>query len=305
MSRFSFLPLCFCLLLAACASEPAAPAEEAVPVTQAGAVDAPAAADSATQRAFEDIMAFAREGNLAQLPLGEVIENVGLQLLGKPYVEGMLDESEQEVLVVDLMGFDCVTYVENVVALAQAIKVDDTSYATYIDNLESLRYRGGELAGYCSRLHYFTDWMLDNARRGNVEVVSRDFGEPFDKTIDFMSEHRDAYPRLVGNDSLYACLQDVEARLRDHGIYYVPQSDIRGVYDQLRTGDIIATATDIDGLDVTHTGFVYKHDGGTGFLHASLSGEVKVSDDLADYVSGVDAQVGIIVARPLVNRTAG
>ena len=48
MSRFSFLPLCFCLLLAACASEPAAPAEEAVPVTQAGAVDAPAAADSGT-----------------------------------------------------------------------------------------------------------------------------------------------------------------------------------------------------------------------------------------------------------------
>jgi hypothetical protein len=303
MPHLSFLSLCLCFALAACASEPAAPVEEAVPVAPTGTAETAVAPDSATMRAFEDVMAYAREVNLAQRPLGEIVTQVGLQLLGKPYVEGMLDQSEKEVLVVDLMGFDCVTYVENVVALAQAIKAGDPSYEMYIDNLESLRYRGGELAGYCSRLHYFTDWMLDNARRGNVEIVSRDFGEPFDKTIDFMSEHRDAYPKLVDNDSLYACLQDVEARLQDHGIYYVPQGDIRSVYDQLRTGDIIATATDIEGLDVTHTGFVYEHDGGTGFLHASLSGEVKVSDDLASYVQGVDAQTGIIVARPLVNAT--
>jgi hypothetical protein len=292
---------CLCTLLAACTSEPE-PAVEPAPVTPVETVEAPMAADSATARAFEDVVAYARENDLAARPLGEIIEAVGLQLLGKPYVEGMLDASEREVLVVDLLGFDCVTYVENVVALAQAIKTEDPSYAAYVANLESLRYRGGALDGYCSRLHYFSDWMLDNARRGNVELVSRDFGEPFDKTIDFMSNHRDAYPKLADNDSLYACIQRVEAGLADHGIYYVPQDGIRAIYDQLQTGDIIATATGIGGLDVTHTGFVYKHDGGTGFLHASLSGEVKTDDDLASYVQGVEAQTGIIVARPLVNR---
>jgi len=304
MTRHALTTLCLCLLFAACASEPEPPADEPTPVAPVEAVEAPVEADSATVRAFEDIVAYAEENNLAAQPLGEIIEAVGLQLLGKPYVEGMLDQSEQEVLVVDLLGFDCVTYVENVVALAQAIKAGDPSYATYIDNLESLRYRGGALDGYCSRLHYFTDWMLDNARRGNVELVSRDFGEPFDKTIDFMSNHRDAYDKLA-SDSLYACIQEVEANLEDHGIYYVPQDDIRAIYDQLQTGDIIATATGIGGLDVTHTGFVYKHDGGTGFLHASLSGEVKTDDDLASYVQGVSAQTGIIVARPLVNAVGG
>lgn len=302
MPRHAFAALCLCLAFAACASEPEPAADEPMPVAPVETVDDSVAADSATVRAFEDIMAYARENNLAAQPLGEVVEAVGLQLLGKPYVEGMLDQSEQEVLVVDLLGFDCVTYVENVVALAQAIKAGDPSYAAYVENLERLRYRGGSLDGYCSRLHYFTDWMLDNARRGNVELVSRDFGQPFDKTIDFMSEHRDAYPKLA-SDSLYACIQEVEANLQDHGIYYVPQDGIRAIYDQLRTGDIIATATGIGGLDVTHTGFVYKHDGGTGFLHASLSGEVTTNDDLASYVQGVSAQTGIIVARPLVNAT--
>ncbi len=292
------------LFLGACGSEPSDPAVSddgmATPVAQADALDAPAAPDSSTQRAFEDLMAYARENDLAQRPLGEIVQQIGLRFLGRPYLAGMLDEAENEALVVDLMGFDCVTYVENMVALAQAIEAGDPSYAAYAQNLEDLRYRGGTLDGYCSRLHYFSDWMLDNERRGNVEIVSRDFGEPFDKTIDFMSEHRDAYPKLVGDDSLYACIQQVEAGLEDHGIFYVPQAKIRSVYDQLRAGDIIATATNIDGLDVTHTGFVYKHDDGrTGFLHASLSGEVKISDDLADYVNGVKAQTGILVARPL------
>lgn len=289
------------LFLAACGSEPAEPAppadEVVTPVAPASDV---APSDSATYQAFEDVMAYAQENDLAARPLGEIAQQIGVQLLGRPYLAGMLDEAEQEALVVDLMGFDCVTYVENVVALAQAVEAGDPSYAAYVENLEDLRYRGGTLDGYCSRLHYFSDWMLDNARRGNVEIVSRNFGEPFDKTIDFMSNHRDAYPKLAENDSLFACIQQVEAGLEDHGIFYVPQDQIRSVYDQLRAGDIIATATGIDGLDVTHTGFVYKHaDGRTGFLHASLSGEVKISDDLADYVNGVKAQTGIIVARPL------
>jgi hypothetical protein len=306
MLRFPALLLC--LVLAACGTEPddvPAVAPGAAPVTSASVEVAPA--DSATMRAYEDVVAYARAENLAEQPFGEIVTAIGLQFLEAPYVEGMLDENAEEVLVVDLLGFDCVTYVENAVALAQSVVTGEPTYESYVRNLEALRYRGGTLDGYCSRLHYFTDWMRDNAERGNVELVTRDFGEPFDKTIDFMSTHRDAYPKLADgtprSDSLYACLQQVEADLADHEIYFVPQEDIASIYDQLRTGDIIATATGIDGLDVTHTGFVLKRDGQTNFLHASLSGEVKVSDDLASYVQGVDAQTGIIVARPLPNPT--
>ncbi len=303
------------LLLTACTDE-AAVAEEplAAPVAQAEAVDAPAAPDSSTQQTFDDLMAYAAAENLATRPLGEIVQALGLRLLGRPYVEGALDRTETEALVVDLSGFDCVTYVENVLALAQTIQSGTPqdgppSYDAYVRRLEALRYRDGRLDGYCSRLHYFTEWLLDNERSGAVRLVSQDFGEPFDKTIDFMSGHRDAYPKLKGGnargDSLFACIENVEVGLRGHGVSYVPQDQIRSIYDRLEAGDIIATTTDIEGLDVTHTGFVFKRDGQTGFLHASLTGEVKVSEDLADYIAGNKVQTGILVARPLAVGAGG
>ena len=72
------------------------------------------------------------------------------------------------------------------------------------------------------------------------------------------------------------------------------------MYDHLRPGDIIATATHIKGLDVTHSGLAYANDNGSiGFLHASSSsGGVKVSPDLQRYVENISIQIGIVVARP-------
>src|SRR5690606_17209327 len=123
--------------------------------------------------------------------------------------------------------------------------------------------------------------IYDNDRRGQVDDVTQAVGGvPFEKTLDFMTGHRDAYARLA-DDATFACIAGVEASMRERDLFYVPQDRIRAAYDRLRPGDVIATATDIEGLDVTHTGFVYKTpEGGTGFIHASLSGEVKVSDDL-------------------------
>ena len=155
--------------------------------------------------------------------------------------------------------------------------------------------------GYCSRLHYFTDWIRDNERRGLVENVSEEIGgQKLDKTIDFMSTHRESYPRLVASDSLFRGIVEMERDLRDYDLFYVPQNRIREVYPQLQAGDIIATATSIEGLDVTHTGLVYDAgDGRKGFMHASTTDGVKVSPDLQAYIEGVKVQIGIIVARPV------
>lgn len=302
------LPLfALALLLSACSTDaPESGDPDAPALTTAQGVDAPAAPSDSTRQMFEELVAYAEAENLAARPIGEIVQMLGVRLMGLPYVEGALDEPEVESLVVDLTGFDCVTYVENVLALAQAVKAGTPTYEAYTANLEDLRYRGGELDGYCSRLHYFSDWMRDNDRRGNVRLISEEIGVPFEKTISFMSEHRDAYPKFATDDAVLACIEEVEAGLAEHDLHYVPQDQIRDVYDRLEAGDIIATATDIEGLDVTHTGFVYKHaDGRTGFLHASLTGEVKISDDLADYIRGNDVQTGILVARPLANSTQG
>ncbi|MEX0746904.1 MAG: N-acetylmuramoyl-L-alanine amidase-like domain-containing protein [Rhodothermales bacterium] len=256
--------------------------------------------DSTTQRLFEETMAFAREHRLHEMPMGEIMTTLGERFVDSPYVAGMLDEPAEETLVCRLDGFDCVTFVESTLAMARAIKQEQYDYETWTGFIRDQRYRDGKMDGYCSRLHFFTEWILDNEKRGTVRDITLEVGGVLlDKKIDFMTTHRESYPRISKNDSLFACIQEMESNLEDAKIYYIPQDRIHEVYDQLQSGDIIATATHLKGLDVTHTGLVYDSgDGKKGLLHASASGSVKVSPDLQAYVQGVKVTIGIIVARP-------
>ena len=282
----------------------APPVSNAAPVVAAEAASAPAdtveAAERETRRTFEAILEAAAAQGVAERPYGEIVQWVGEQLIGRPYRAGMLDAPATEVLVVDLTAFDCVLYIENVLSISRAIALGETTYDAYARGVRDLRYRDGELDGYCSRLHYFSDWIRDNERRGTLRNVTAEIGgERFEKSLTFMGEHRDAYPKLA-DDSTYACIVDMEAGLADAELFYVPQDRIAEVYASLQPGDIVATATSIGGLDVTHTGFVHKTDAHTGFMHASLSSDrVKISDDLEDYVQGISSQIGVVITRPI------
>lgn len=308
----TILVLAVLLLAAGCTDEPSPEAAGETP-TAAEADGAPALPppdsvdaavippDSVTRAHFEDAMTFARQNDLAARPPGEVMQALGRRYLGRPYLVQPLDQTPEERLVCRLDGFDCFTFDEAVIALARTVKEGRYSYDDYRRTTRELRYRDGEMS-YCNRLHYYTEFIHQAEEQGVLRDLTAELGgrrRPGFRYA-FMSEHRDAYPQLVANDSLYACIQAVEDRLNRTIEYrYIPQDSIRAVYDQLRAGDLIATATNIDGLDVTHTGLVYKAADTTGLLHASTTGEVKISPDLADYVQGVSAQVGIIVARPV------
>ncbi|MBN2360141.1 MAG: DUF1460 domain-containing protein [Deltaproteobacteria bacterium] len=87
---------------------------------------------------------------------------VARALIGHPYVAGALigGPDRPERLVVDLAGFDCVTYVENVLALARA-----SSVRGYVQQLIALRYHCGRIE-WRRRNHYFYDWLQRNAAAG-------------------------------------------------------------------------------------------------------------------------------------------
>ena len=260
--------------------------------------------DAATARRFASVMEYGQERADTTKSVGRLIQALGTQFEGAPYREGTLDTVDTETLVVRLDGFDCVTFIESTVAMARGLAADDTTYAGFARRLAEQRYRDGWLRGYCSRLHYFTEWLADNEDRGLVERLGDDLGgRPLTDTLDFMSTHRSAYDRFATNDSLFACVQDMEAALHTRQerdpVRYVPQDSIRAVYDQLQAGDIVGMVTSIGGLDVSHSGLVYAHDdGGRGLLHASLSDGIVVSPDLQRYVQTIDNQIGIVVARP-------
>ena len=300
--RHAFPYLILCLFMAVMVIAGCKPAEEAEQSATISTVPVAAAlpADTTHLTAFNQLMHQAASEKWFEQPLGITMTAVGQWFEGQPYVAGSLDKSPFEELVIKLDGFDCVTFVESVLALSRVIQDQSYSYPEFVGYMEAQRYRDGNIDGYCSRLHYFSEWIWDNEKRGAVENVTQAIGGVvFDKQIDFMSQHRDSYAALK-SDSLYAGIIAVEESLKDLTLYYIPQNEISNSYSKLQAGDIIALATDIGGLDVAHTGFVYKHeDGNAGLLHASTAHGVIVSPDLQQYVENNKRQVGIVVARPL------
>jgi hypothetical protein len=257
--------------------------------------------NQAVDERFARLMNEARAEKLYEQPMGSIVQEIGMKLVGSSYRAGMLDEPATERLIARLDAFDCVLFVEAALVLAQGAAVEDYSYEGYLRRLENVRYRGGRLDGYASRLHYFTEWISDNDRRGNVvDITSEIGGQPLPKRLDFMSRNRASYARFKTNDAVFAQIREMEANLREHEIFYIPQNQIRRAYPLLEAGDVIALATSIQGLDVTHTGLAFANeDGSFGLLHASLSGEVLVSPDLQTYVENNRVQTGIVVARPV------
>ena len=292
------------------------PASDAAPNAPESQADpAPVLRDSVlsppdtTAARFEAAMTEALSHRDETESIGALMQTIGLHFRGRPYLAGTLDQPPTETLVARFDGFDCVTFVETALALARSAEAADSTYAGFARRLAEQRYRNGGPVGYCGRLHYFTEWLADNADRGLVRRLGAELqGRPLRDTLNFMSTHRSAYDRFATNDSLFACIRAMEDRLRArqrrNPVRYVPQDSIRAVYDQLQAGDIIALVSPIDGLDVAHTGLVYAPDDAEtkGLLHASLSDGVVVSPDLQQYVQTIDRQIGMVVARPQFTR---
>lgn len=254
---------------------------------------------------FQRIMKQAIDQNWYQRSISDVIQKLSARFLGTPYAEHLLDQSEQETLFTSLRQFDCVLFVETVLAMARGIVNNDDSPATFAKHLQEQRYENGTIDGYCSRLHYFSYWIEDNQRRGIVTDITASLGGvPLNKTLNFMSTHWRNYPKLVKSETEHRCIERMEAKLNSRQIDYIPTARIRQVYDRLQPGDIVAIATRIPGLDVTHTGLVYRSSNGEmGLIHAAPGSGVKISADLQTYVSRVEDAIGILVARPAERRS--
>ncbi|MBK8554093.1 MAG: DUF1460 domain-containing protein [Ignavibacteria bacterium] len=241
------------------------------------------------------------DASLSSLPLNEVIVEVGKTFIGTPYVAGTLDEDpNSEEVVIRITGLDCVTFVENALTFSRLIKEGKTDFEDYKAELEKIRYRDGKNTGYPSRLHYFTDWIYDNQKKGIVTDITKEIGGvPYLKTIDFMTTHTSSYKQLANDEASVNEMISIENNINSREINYIPKENVAGIYDKLQNGDIIGITSIIDGLDVAHTGYVYKQDGYTYLMNASLKDkQVEISGvELQDYLMGNAKQSGIIVAR--------
>lgn len=253
------------------------------------------------RKIFERTIHWGVDAGLAGKPVGDTMVALGEHFLGTPYVAHSLEEAGDEHLVINLRGFDCLTLVENCLALSRCLSSGNTSFDAFRAQLTHIRYAGGAIKGYTSRLHYFTDWMADNVRKGVVKDMTMPLGgEEYRKTINFMSTHRESYKQLA-DDSAVKRVTAAEALLSANPLHRIPPAKMSSALDLLRNGDIIGIVTSMEGMDISHTGMVIEKDGTAKFLHAPLSGgAVTISDgSLVEYVRRSKTITGIVVARPL------
>ena len=178
------------------------------------------------------------------------------------------------------------------------------SWRDYAANLESLRYRGGVMGDYSTRLHYISLWIIDNFSRGNLVEVTPDLphATTMVKTINFMSAHADSYQSLKGDSAMVVKIKRMEDGLRNHQMPYLKKMWLNkdDVRQALHAGDFVGLVTRIDGLDISHLGIIEKDENGEIYLlDASMSGgKVMIeSEPLGRWLKSGKNTLGIRVFR--------
>lgn len=227
------------------------------------------------------------------------------RLIGKPYVAHTLEVADPERLVVNTRELDCTTLVENVTALAICSASRKYRFGDYVSTLRTIRYRGGRISGYPSRIHYFSEWIIDNTRKGIVEEVEH-AAPPFvakqTLRLRFMGDNPDKYSMLVKHPEMVDDIRRHERLMDGSEAFYIPKHLVKDAPETRRAisdGDIIAITTSKEGLDIAHVGFaVWKKDG-LHLLHASMTKKKVVEDPepLGAYLAKRKTFTGIRVVR--------
>lgn len=231
----------------------------------------------------------------------ELVVLTGKQLLGTPYVAHTL-ETKEEQLVVNLSELDCTTFAENCLAIARTIKSKQLTCNHFAQQLTQIRYRNGVVNAYPSRLHYFSDWIYDNAQKGFVRDVSKEIGNSsYPNSLNFISTHPTSYAQLKNNPKFREEIAQQEKEISSRKTYFLPKEKLRTFESKMNEGDIVGITTSLTGLDIIHVGIIVKVNGKVHFMHASSkAGKVIISENtLYEYLMGRKSATGIMVARPL------
>ena len=211
------------------------------------------------------------------------------QFLGVPYVAHTLEVNDKEQLVVNARQLDCTTLVETVTALTLCVQQGKERFADYTEMLRKLRYRQGCLEGYPSRLHYFTDWIDDKQLMGIVDEIQKP-NPPFTATqkitVNYMSEHPQAYQALKTHPEFVPFIRQQEKKLTGKTYRYIPKTAVKNtklLRQTIHDGDIIAITCNKKGLDIAHLGFAVWHRDGLHLLNASSIHKKVVEEPMTLY----------------------
>jgi hypothetical protein len=240
------------------------------------------------------------KAKLADLPLSPTERFVAIarHFIDAPYEAGTLEINNSEKLVVNLRSFDCTTLIETCLALTHSAKMEKLTFEYFKSNLLNIRYRNGQIDDYASRLHYMTEWITDNERKGFVQNITCGLGaDTIRKAINFMSNHPNSYKQLSGNKELIAAISNVEKIISLQSICYIPKEQFGLAAHRFKEGMIAIITTDIKGLDFVHAGILIEQKGELYLLHASSDKKkVVITDEpFYEYLSNNPRQTGAVI----------
>jgi Protein of unknown function (DUF1460) len=204
---------------------------------------------------------------------GSRIDVLSRHFLGHSYKPNPLIGSADtsEVFTASLDGFDCVTYIETILALARASNVDD-----FIEWLRKIRYEQGRIQ-WERRNHYMTLWIRNNVREGIIRPVSM-------PAVPILSRERvlNVVPGLAAQRTRVKC---------------VPKPAVRRLAAYLQSGDLIFFVSTRKNLDVFHAGIIVRDGKSMLMRHASRSQGFVVEQQLSEFLKA-NRMAGVIVVRP-------
>ncbi len=297
--------------------------------------DSPKASVSHTrvERSVSDTPADSIEASVTYTP-ADSAEIVGLlskgdtttlayanHFLDRPYVAHTLEVNDEEQLVVNTRQLDCTTLVESVTALTLCAQRQQNTFADYCRMLQLLRYRGGLLDGYPSRLHYFSDWIIDKEAMGIVHEIlptamegSIKGNNMTDKRLNnvfsgvqklniyYMSRHPKSYKALKNHPEYVDQIAEQEKLLTGRTCHFIPKGKIDNsqlLRNTIHDGDIIAITCSKAGLDIAHLGFAVWQTDGLHLLNASQIHKKVVLEPmtLKTYLAKHPSHTGIRILR--------
>jgi hypothetical protein len=201
------------------------------------------------------------------------IEVISRAFLGRPYKPNPLIGSAEspEVFTASLDGFDCVTYIETVLALALASKAEN-----FVQWLRKIRYERGRIQ-WERRNHYMTGWIRNNTSSGTIKPVS------IAATPALRKERvLNTVPRLAPQRTHMKC---------------VPKRAMPRLVSHLQTGDLMFFVSTRKHLDVFHAGIIVRDGNGLLMRHASRSRGGVLEQQLGEFLKA-NRMAGVIVVRP-------
>jgi hypothetical protein len=216
---------------------------------------------------------------------------IGQFFKGVPYLSNRLSKSNPEKIYYSFSDFDCVTYVENVLALYYSEGVN----TKFIENLIKIRYN--DTISYENRNHYLTKGLQKMVALNILSPINNQFNsKSIQKNINYLSKH-------VGSNTINMDkLLNIEKSISFKNINYFDSTKYLEIIDLIKNGDVIAFVSSRNDLDFQHVGFVSTKNNKNYILHASQEKKVVCISNVTieQYIFRNKKIIGFQIYRPII-----